>query len=172
GRPLIDHALELTAAVRRQLWSEGLACSICVVSRQSVIREKAEKLRMTAIDNPNSEEGISATIRLGTTYMLEQGASRFVYLVADQPELTAKTVVWLIRQAIASPLGVTVPAAGARLGNPCIFSGLYADLLLGLQGEQGGKLIIREHMNDCQTMAVEERELFDIDKKEQIDTIF
>ena len=54
--------------------------------------------------------------------------------------------------------------------NPVIFSKKYAEELLNLSGDVGGRQVMERHKEDVRFFEIEdEKELFDIDKKEQLE---
>ncbi|MDO5100817.1 MAG: selenium cofactor biosynthesis protein YqeC [Eubacteriales bacterium] len=171
GRSLAEHALELMRAVMRLLWQKRVKVTACVVSRQRWLRDRATALGIQAVDNPYSEEGISASIRIGTQQVCTQGVEKLLFLVADQPRLRADTVWQLIEAALTEKQGLVIPQCDDRSGNPCIFDRRYREELLALQGEQGGKTVIRRHPDDCLYVSVPKEALADIDNKEQINNI-
>lgn len=51
-----------------------------------------------------------------------------------------------------------------KTGNPCIFSRKYFEELMELEGDVGGKRVIRKHRDDTSVLDVlDERELVDVD---------
>lgn len=169
GRPLAEHALRLMRSVMRLLWMKQMTATACVVSRQEWLRDRAAELGLRAVDNPYSDEGIAASIRIGTQEVCSQGAKKILFLVADQPKLSEDTVWRLIDTALTGERGLVIPQCNGRSGNPCIFDHCYREELLALHGEQGGKTVIRRHPADCGYVNVAEEDLADIDNKEQIE---
>ena len=57
---------------------------------------------------------------------------------------------------------------GKNKGNPVIFSKRYINELLSLEGDSGGKKIVKGHLNDLKIVNVNnEIELLDIDTQEE-----
>ena len=86
GRPLYMYGLTALAEAAVLLQAEGTECQLITVSQYAEILEAARLLPLTGltVENPYSEEGIAASIRLGTAAAWED-ASAFLYFVADQP---------------------------------------------------------------------------------------
>ena len=121
GKPLYRHGLDMLAELVR-----GRAdCTLTVVSRYAAVRAGAEALGVRAVDSPESEKGLSYTIRAGLDALTLQDGDFIVFVVADQPYLTAETVVCWMRQVLAcawrawySERGAAIPTCFARRWHP------------------------------------------------------
>ena len=61
GKPLYRHGLDMLAALVR----ERDDCTLTAVSRYAAVRAGAQALGVRAVDSPESEQGLSYTIRAG-----------------------------------------------------------------------------------------------------------
>ena len=62
--------------------------------------------------------------------------------------------------------GIGCLSCQGELGNPAVFSNRYREELLALEGDVGGRRIIRRHPDDLFLCEVEDgRELVDVDVK-------
>ena len=52
--------------------------------------------------------------------------------------------------------------------NPCLFPAAYFPELAALEGDRGGKRVIRAHPEAVLTVPLPEKELFDTDTKEDL----
>ena len=87
--------------------------------------------------------------------------------VCDQPLLNPVTVNKLINEFQSSNKSICSVRCEERLGNPCIFSANRFDELLSLGDDEGGKKIIKKHMDETLFVDIEDAdELLDIDTKE------
>ena len=117
----------------------------------------------------NPELGISHSIHLAVKNFVDKDRDwdAVMFIVCDQP--------WLRRETVASMLrvyedGILAAKSGDRKGNPVIFSKKYAEELLNLSGDVGGRQVMERHKEDVRFFEIEdEKELFDIDKKEQLE---
>ncbi|MCD8362679.1 MAG: putative selenium-dependent hydroxylase accessory protein YqeC [Lachnospiraceae bacterium] len=164
GQPLYQHGLRhLLEAAGRLEASGGFQTSVIVASQYEEILEYARSLGAGTVHNPYSAEGITASIRLGT-----KGAPAdtelYLYFVADQPYLSAESVVRLVEGFVASGCGI----GSVKKGSPCIFAAKYREELLALTGDRGGRQIIRRHPEDIWEMEVPAAELRDIDLPEDM----
>ncbi len=116
------------------------------------------------IENKNSELGISSSLKLGLKESIENNFVLFI--VGDQPYLKYETVENFILGYFNQDKSLGSLAYKEKFGNPCIFSPEYKSELLSLEGDVGGKKIIKNHMNELWVYETNcEKELEDIDVK-------
>ncbi|MDO4270583.1 MAG: nucleotidyltransferase family protein [Eubacteriales bacterium] len=164
GKPLYRHGLDMLAALVKARDD----CDLTVVSRYPAVLEAARALGARAADSPESEKGLSYTIRAGmdAAGALEEG-DFLVFVVADQPWLTAATVSRLLDAARPG-----VPAAcavfGERAGNPMAFAAALAPELRALESDHGGREVAARH-RPLAVPATSARELDDVDAPEDME---
>lgn len=157
GKPLYRHGLDTLAELMRERGD----CTLTVVSRYEAVRAGAQALGVRAVDSPESEKGLSYTIRAGLDALDLQDGDFIVFVVADQPYLTKQTVARLLD---AAQPGVRMARVvfGERRGNPNLFCAAMAPALRALEGDEGGRALLRGA--DCVLVqAGSERELYDVD---------
>ncbi len=143
---------------------------ILVVSQYEQIRRQAEKLGMKAVQNEKSEEGIAASLRLGTIAAGED-TNVFVYFVADQPYMRTDRIEAFVRGFVESKKGIGAVSFQGQKGNPAAFLRKYREELLLLCGDRGGSVIMRQHLDDLWLMEVPEEMVRDVDTREDLDEI-
>ncbi len=216
GKPLFLHGLEcLHSYVQKHT-----DCTLTVVSRYESIRRKAAEMGIAAVDSPESEKGVSYTIKAGIAALstspsasltdvpnpipncsdsadrgvpsvLNPSADLLLFVVADQPFLREASIARLfeeyldcrdngshlshdcevraceihdseeVRTCEASPVGASL-AWGNRPGNPVLFSASLIPELMALEGDKGGRAVLRRHPHIF-VQAEAEEELYDID---------
>lgn len=141
-----------------------------------------------AVLSPDSEKGISYTIKAGIMAVQEQkkkngvrqkkqekssGVSQnsaeteeyYMFAVADQPYLKSQSVIKLIDKVLENTGGeqlVFSLRCGTAVGNPCVFNLSLIPQLLSLEGDKGGRSVAKKH--DCVYVDIaDESELMDID---------
>lgn len=170
GQTLLHRAL---AAASQADWGE-----IILVVGADLLPE-AQKLSGTLlkgfpvqiVPNPQRELGISHTIALGIEHAGEWDG--LCFLVCDQPWLTGKTLRRLteqFRQEYAkNEQSIVCLRSAGEWGNPVIFSRSYREELLALTGDQGGKRVMKAHLDAVSFLTTTAaQELFDIDTKEDL----
>ena len=121
---------------------------------------------INVVINDNSSLGISSSIKLGINF--DKNADGYMFMVCDQPFISIKTLNSLIDNFIKGDKGIVCVGYGDNKGNPVIFSKRYINELLSLEGDNGGKRILKSHLNDLNIVNVDnEIELADIDTQEE-----
>lgn len=161
GRSLIRRALD---AVPPALFS-----AVTVVTQYDEIEQLAAGYGFSAIHNPHPDWGISHTILLGTKAMADCDA--ILYMVSDQPLLSAGTVRRVTEAWLAHPDRIVGAAHDGKRGNPCIFPARYYSELMELREDHGGNTVIRRHPEVLLTVEVPKAELTDCDTPDALEAI-
>lgn len=141
GRPMYLWTLEMLD----NLVKKRQDCCLLVVTRYEEIRREAEKRGITVVDSPDSEGGISFSIRAGLTALKDvKEEDFFLFAVADQPFLTETSVLRLLDCAKDGVDSASL-CWGERPGNPTLFSTRLLPELMSLKGDTGGRKILRSH---------------------------
>ena len=112
--------------------------------------------------NPQPERGIASSMQIGLESAKDADACMFT--VADQPWLTAETIIALYDAFQSENKGMACTRHGEKTGNPCVFSEKYYKELMGITGDRGGKQVIKRHPEDVVYFKIsDERELQDVD---------
>ena len=125
----------------------------------------------TVIINAEPFEGQSRSLRLGME-AIEQStpaADGVMCAVADQPCLSKESVRKLLRafETAFSHSAIVWPRYGEAGGPPVIFGCRYFDMLKSIEGDRGGRTIIREAPSrDVIRVDIPLREGIDIDTKD------
>ena len=125
--------------------------------------------RLQTVFSPDSEKGISYTIRAGIEAAEKQNADACACFVADQPYLKEETAERFLEsmERQKAPLGCVF--CGGESGNPAWFSKPYFSELKELSGDCGGKKVLKRHWESVILFRVEAAwELKDLDRKEDL----
>lgn len=122
-----------------------------------------------AVLSPDSEKGISYTIKAGIMAVQEQKKTGmqdyYMFAVADQPYLKSQSVIKLIDKVLENKGNMRLVFSlrcGDAVGNPCVFHSSLIPQLLSLVGDKGGRSVAKKY--DCVYVDIaDERELMDID---------
>lgn len=165
GKPLYAHGLAalLAAAKMRP------AADVTVVSRTPEILAAGRAAGAKAVESPLSEQGLSFTIKAALDALEPLAESDYLlFAVADQPYLTAASVAALLEKAAPPTRGATL-CFGEKVGSPTLFSASLAKELRALEGDRGGRSVLRALGGEClRVQAKSARELEDIDLPEQL----
>lgn len=192
GKPMYRHLLDRLIEIKdRYNNSESYnpLIDITVVTRYREILDYCSSIPdCHAVLCPDSEKGISYTIKAGIMAVQEQkkkngvrqkkqekssGMSQnsaeteeyYMFAVADQPYLKSQSVIKLIDKVFENTgreqLAFSL-RCGAAVGNPCVFNSSLIPQLLSLEGDKGGRSVAKKY--DCVYVDIaDERELMDID---------
>lgn len=162
GKAMYLHILEKLFLVKERIESTEITCSVTVVTQYSQIAEKAVRLGAKVQLNPHPEEGISSSLKLGLN--VNEDADACLFTVSDQPWISQETILEMILKFVASEKGMACLWSDTKPGNPCIFSKCYYPELLSLEGDTGGKRIMKLHKDDVLRIPVTDaRQLTDLD---------
>ena len=163
GKPLYRHGLD---AIRKAV-RERDDCTLTVVTCWPEILQQMEAEEIRAVDCPDSYLGVSYTIRAGIRSLGSLAAGDYLcFAVADQPNLKAETIGRLFDVSAANPLTACL-ACGGESGNPVLFSAVLAEELCTLEGDRGGKAVMRRHPENHMDISCGAEELEDIDEKSE-----
>lgn len=173
GKPMYRHLLERLIEIKdryNKLKSDSQVIDITVVTRYREILDYCACIPdCHAVLSPDSEKGISYTIKAGIMAVQEQKKTGmqdyYMFAVADQPYLKSQSVIKLIDKVLENKGNkrlVFSLCCGDAVGNPCVFHSSLISQLLSLEGDKGGRSVAKKH--DCVYVDIaDERELMDID---------
>lgn len=183
GKPMYRHLLERLIEIKdrynklkkagkkiKNAESNNPVIDITVVTRYREIQDYCLSIPdCHAVLSPDSEKGISYTIKAGIMAVQEQKKTGmqdyYMFAVADQPYLKSQSVIKLIDKVLENTGDerlVFSLRCGDVVGNPCVFHSSLIPQLLSLEGDKGGRSVAKKY--DCVYVDVaDERELMDID---------
>ena len=183
GKPMYRHLLERLVEIKdrynklnkagkktKNAESNNPVIDITVVTRYREILDYCACIPdCHAVLSPDSEKGISYTIKAGIMAVQEQKKTGmqdyYMFAVADQPYLKSQSVIKLIDRVLKNTGGKRLTFSlrcGDAVGNPCVFNSSLIPQLLSLEGDKGGRSVAKKY--DCVYVDIaDERELTDID---------
>ncbi len=106
-----------------------------------------------AVFNPDYRRGMSTSLTCGLK-QISRRARWVMVALADQPLVDTGTYNRLIEAATGSQKGIVVPVYRGKRGNPIILSAAYRGELMSLEGDVGGREVVKEHPGDVLELAV------------------
>lgn len=169
GKPMYQYIVEEVETLPENLFFIKIA-----VTQYREIMQDLKHRGYLVVENRESSLGISHSIHLALGALEELvmqtagGAGEepvsYCFAVCDQPYLKAGTIKGLIRGWSESRRGIGCLCNMGEFGNPAIFSSRYREELLALEGDVGGKRVLRRHIDDLYLHEVDDGlELVDID---------
>ena len=157
GRPLIEHAV-------RSLRNGGCG------PLQVVLGAAADEVRARAVTvNPDWEEGMGSSLRLGLAALGGTDADAALVLLVDQPGIGAEAVA-RVRLAYRSRASLAAASYDGERGHPVLFGAdRWTDIAAGAVGDRGARVYLREH-RDAITLVEgsDVAEAYDIDTSQDL----
>ena len=122
-------------------------------TRAGAMKQVIAGRQVKVVVNPDYRKGMSASLIVGLE-RVDSKAQWVMVALADQPLIDKDTYNRLIEGALGCDMGIILPTYRSKRGNPVIFSIKYKDELLGLEGDVGGREILRKHPDDILEVAV------------------
>lgn len=163
GNEIIDTVLSTVASLDFK--------KAIVVSNDSVIASRAMLLNLTPVANLEAPVGQSTSIIKG---ILASGndTSGYLFIMGDQPLLSKDTIEVILKAFEDSPTSIILPIYGDKPGSPVLFPSMLKNELLSLEGDFGGKVVMKNHPELIIKVPISShQELFDIDTKEDYEAI-
>ena len=140
---------------------------VIVVVSNEAHEALAKDFGFCTIINTAPSLGQSHTISLSVKVLFKMDA--LMFMVADQPLLTQKTICALISFYKKNQSSIVAPSYMGRRGNPCIFPKEFFTSLLELKGDVGGNEVIKANENRLKLYEIKDaRELIDVDTPEAL----
>jgi molybdenum cofactor cytidylyltransferase len=151
GRPLLLRVL-------REILISDLDRIILVYGAEGknirrILQESPPNPRLDLVHNPAYRQGISTSVKKGLI-KLSPDTEGYMFLMGDQPFLKASVINRLIRQFLEEPDHIVVPYYGQRPGNPVIFPASFVPALQALEGDTGGREVIRRHPDRVRSVPI------------------
>ncbi|WP_312643083.1 nucleotidyltransferase family protein [Hydrogenoanaerobacterium sp.] len=158
GRPMSEYILQNLK--HNSMWLN----EVLVVGRLQQTKELAERYGFNYVHNSQPERGMGHSLALGVQAAAQ--CDGFLLALSDMPDLKTGTIHTLCQSFNQDPLRITVPVYGGRRGNPVLFPASYREQLSALDGDKGGRdLIRREQQNLARVQIYDAGILRDIDTK-------
>jgi molybdenum cofactor cytidylyltransferase len=127
----------------------------------TLLRERPVRL----VVNEDWKRGLSSSVRAGLQ-ALPENYEACLFLLGDQPNITTELIDSMLNRYRRTLADIVAPSYRGRRGNPVLFSRSLFPGLLTLEGDQGGREVIRRHQDQVEAIEVEKENIFlDIDTK-------
>jgi molybdenum cofactor cytidylyltransferase len=106
------------------------------------------------IYNLDFEKGMSTSLKIGIENMIERSDATFIFL-ADQPFVPDQVIQTMLEHF---RLGTRIirPQYQGNLGHPILIDKSLYDEFLKVEGDQGGKEIIKKYKSDTRILSFED----------------
>jgi molybdenum cofactor cytidylyltransferase len=142
-----------------------------VVTNDQRIASKAASLGIIPVKNPDAPLGQSTSIHKGILSARED-TEGYLFVMGDQPFLTTGTLNRIVGAYKSSPTSIIVPVYGKDTGSPVLFPATLKDELLSLEGDNGGRQVLKAHGDLIRKVQIPSPdELMDVDTPEDYDRL-
>lgn len=164
GKPLYRYTLDVLI----NIVNINEDYSLTIVTQYQDIKDHID-----IIENARINAILDADCRLGASYSIKAGISSLpdedaydTFIVADQPELTRNTLMGLMEGTIKSGKITGCIRYEGMTRNPVMFHSSLESELLQLNGDEGGRKVLKKHLDDCYYYdIIDKNEIIDIDEK-------
>lgn len=109
------------------------------------VRAALDPLDVGTVSNDRYSEGQSTSVAVGVTVAREEGWDGVVFGLGDMPLVDPETVETLVAAYRNGRGTVLFPSYEGDRGNPVLFDRAHYDELAAVEGDRGGRDIVREH---------------------------
>lgn len=162
GRPLFCHTLDKM--------SHFLDMTKVIVTRYPEIEQKAREQGVLSVYNEHPKLGISHSLQLGLKKCMEteERLQGVLFAVCDQPYLKEETIWRLLSAARGHAGNIICASVNQKSRNPVVWDRRFFQELMALQGDEGGRQIMKKYKEDIVMVEMTENEAKDIDVKSDI----
>jgi molybdenum cofactor cytidylyltransferase len=163
GKVLIRHSVEALKASSVQ--------DIVVVTgnEPELVKKAIEPLGVRFVHNPNYADGLSTSLKRGLTAISAEMDGVLVCL-GDMPLIDPQTIDRLVAAYnVAEHRTICVPTFEGKRGNPVLWGRQHFIALEGIEGDQGGRLLLDELSDEVVEVDVKSQAvLADVDTPEAL----
>lgn len=127
-----------------------------------VYRPLLDGLPVRIVENPDPQEGMGSSIRVGVEAVASD-AQGLVLLLADQPFVSPEIIDRLMDTAATDSRRIVASAYAGTVGPPAYFHRALFLELLTLEGDQGARSVIEAYPKEGVALPLAEADAADID---------
>ena len=143
-------------------------------ANRQIIRKELERMPITVIDNPQWENGMSSSIKMGLagSYMTYKELEAIIFLTVDMPLVSAELIQKMVEKAktingnTESSPDIVACKYNGQIGIPVLFKRKLFNDLLELSGDSGAKKVILANKEQTATIDFPEGKI-DLDTMEE-----
>lgn len=140
GRPLLEHVLAAAFS-----WPVAGVVVVLGASAEEIL-ERVDFGEAIAVVNPEWEEGLAATLRVGLDFLSQEARWEAVLVaLGDQPLIPPEVPPALLAAAEETGRPVVIPVYRYQRGNPVLVARPLWGRLMSLQGDAGAGALFRAH---------------------------
>lgn len=143
---------------------------IVLVYRKDEVEKIGKEYGIRTIHNENPDLGQSQSMKIG---IRESGESEaYMFIVGDQPFLTKELINRLIEEYKEGEFPIVIPYFNGDRSMPMIMSSKYKEELLNVEGDKGGRNIVKDNPLKVKKVHIEDKKIvMDLDTPEDFEMI-
>jgi molybdenum cofactor cytidylyltransferase len=124
------------------------------------------------IENPEWEEGIASSLRVGLDALTQLSrAEAALIVIGDQPDVESEVVETLVEAFHRSGAPVTIPKYRYTWGNPVVVDRSLWPRLMSLEGDEGAQRLFQAHPEWVKEVWFEQRPPRDVDTESDVEEL-
>jgi molybdenum cofactor cytidylyltransferase len=155
GITLLEHAIQTVGLLL------GSRIIVVVGANADAMHSAVELNQVTTVNNPNWQEGIASSIRIGIV-ALPLDSRAVLIMLCDQPLISTYHIKSLLEALQKQPEFIIASSYNETVGVPAIFPSAFLSELRTLKGDTGAKSLFSKYPDKLVTVPVPEATL-DID---------
>lgn len=155
-KSLVGHALDTLLA------SPVDEVIVVLGAHADAIAPLVQRPRVRLVRNPHWQQGLSTSVRAALR-ALPPGVAAAVFVPCDMPQLSPAVIEALIATWRQTQKPIVTAASGETRGIPALFAREMFQKLQGIDGDQGGRTLIRAYPHRVAAIEVPPDTLADID---------
>lgn len=142
---------------------ESAVDNVVVVYRDKELENVLKQYnRIQMIFNKNAANGQSEAIKKAINGM--NGVGNYLFFVGDQPLISVDTINMIINEYDQNESEIVAAMYNGKRGNPVLFSNNMVPELLKLEGDEGGRQVLRNNEHKIAYVNISDlKESFDVD---------
>ncbi len=158
GKPILQWVVESALQLNLK--------KVILVYREELVKKIFKNWDIQLIHNDEAFKGKSKSI-IKVIQVVDKSVEDYLFIMGDQPLLDIDVINNMIKVYKSSSESIAVPLYNNKPGTPVIFSKKWRQKLLQLEGDLGGRQIIRENKEEVLFYSIQNEVMnFDIDTPE------
>jgi molybdenum cofactor cytidylyltransferase len=166
NKNLLQHALS------EAISSYASPVIVVLGANSDLISKEINNTKAYTIENKEWEEGMASSVRIGLSTLLQifPAADAVIFMVCDQPHVSASLLNDLINTQVETYKKIVTCNYGETIGPPALFHKSLFSELMKLKGVAGARKIIQQHNDEVSTVLFTKGKI-DIDTKEDYEAL-
>lgn len=166
-----QHRTLLQRTIETALISGCEPVVVVVGANSQLVKPFIQDQHIHLVDNPDWEEGMSSSIRIGITALAKfPKVDSSVILLCDQPFISSQLIGDMIRKQKETGKLIVACNYNHTLGVPALFHKSFFNVLLSLTGSDGAKKLLKNHSQEIVIVPFDKGSI-DIDTPEDYDRL-